>query len=266
MMDPHRRQAADVGGVHLARAAGPRAGVDGGRDHRPRAGGHRPAQLASTRGRGFAASSLGKIKMVSQVTAILLLILGQNGAQPFLWLGQVALWVVRRDGARLGARLLPGVHHGRRPRPADVERRLRTPKRGGAAVAAGVGSASANGFAASAVGGLADGVCCAVGGRCAGVGGGDGVELGRAPGRQASRRAVRAARRGAAWPSRGYSLVSNSFDEAVVVGQRLGGQASPSPATRRGSSTPRRGPVKPGRPSAAPCSRSIAPGYQRCLK
>ena len=50
--------------------------------------------LASARGAGFGASMLGKIKMVSQVTAILLLILGQNGAQPFLWLGQVALWVV----------------------------------------------------------------------------------------------------------------------------------------------------------------------------
>jgi CDP-diacylglycerol---glycerol-3-phosphate 3-phosphatidyltransferase len=50
--------------------------------------------LASARGVGFGASSLGKIKMVSQVTAILLLILGQNGAQPFLWLGQLSLWIV----------------------------------------------------------------------------------------------------------------------------------------------------------------------------
>jgi CDP-diacylglycerol--glycerol-3-phosphate 3-phosphatidyltransferase len=50
--------------------------------------------FASTRGRGFPASSLGKIKMASQVTAILLLILGQNGAQPFLLLGQIALWIV----------------------------------------------------------------------------------------------------------------------------------------------------------------------------
>ena len=50
--------------------------------------------LASSRGAGFGASSLGKIKMIAQVTAILLLILGQNGAQPFLWLGQLALWVV----------------------------------------------------------------------------------------------------------------------------------------------------------------------------
>jgi CDP-diacylglycerol--glycerol-3-phosphate 3-phosphatidyltransferase len=50
--------------------------------------------LASARGVGFGASALGKIKMASQVTTILLLILGQNGAQPFLWLGQAGLWVV----------------------------------------------------------------------------------------------------------------------------------------------------------------------------
>jgi CDP-diacylglycerol--glycerol-3-phosphate 3-phosphatidyltransferase len=50
--------------------------------------------LASSRGRGFPASSLGKIKMASQVAAILLLILGQSGAEPFYTLGQVALWVV----------------------------------------------------------------------------------------------------------------------------------------------------------------------------
>jgi CDP-diacylglycerol---glycerol-3-phosphate 3-phosphatidyltransferase len=50
--------------------------------------------FASTRGRAFPASPLGKIKMVSQVVAILLLILGQNGTQPFVTLGKVALWVV----------------------------------------------------------------------------------------------------------------------------------------------------------------------------
>ncbi len=50
--------------------------------------------LASARGTGFGASQLGKIKMAAQVTAILLLILGQDGNQPFLLLGQVALWVV----------------------------------------------------------------------------------------------------------------------------------------------------------------------------
>jgi CDP-diacylglycerol--glycerol-3-phosphate 3-phosphatidyltransferase len=50
--------------------------------------------LASVKGSGFGASQLGKVKMVAQVTAILLLILGQDGQQPFLFLGQVALWVV----------------------------------------------------------------------------------------------------------------------------------------------------------------------------
>jgi CDP-diacylglycerol---glycerol-3-phosphate 3-phosphatidyltransferase len=50
--------------------------------------------LASSRGRPFPASPLGKLKMASQVTAILLLILGENGAEPFFTLGQIALWVV----------------------------------------------------------------------------------------------------------------------------------------------------------------------------
>ena len=67
--------------------------------------------FASRAGVAIPASPLGKIKMVSQVVAILLLILGQNGAQPFLVLGQVALWVVVVHGAGLGARLLPGLRH-----------------------------------------------------------------------------------------------------------------------------------------------------------
>jgi CDP-diacylglycerol---glycerol-3-phosphate 3-phosphatidyltransferase len=50
--------------------------------------------LASSRGKSFPASPLGKLKMVSQVVAILLLLLGQNGAEPFLRLGQIALWIV----------------------------------------------------------------------------------------------------------------------------------------------------------------------------
>jgi CDP-diacylglycerol--glycerol-3-phosphate 3-phosphatidyltransferase len=50
--------------------------------------------VASSRGRGFPASPLGKIKMAAQVIAILLLILGENGTEPFLILGQIALWVV----------------------------------------------------------------------------------------------------------------------------------------------------------------------------
>ena len=90
-----RRQAADVGGVHLAGAARPGAGVDGGAHHRPRVRGHRRCAASRTRaGITIPASPLGKIKMASQVTAILLLILGWG---PLPWLaplGHVALWVV----------------------------------------------------------------------------------------------------------------------------------------------------------------------------
>jgi len=50
--------------------------------------------LASSRGRPFPASPLGKIKMASQVTAILLLILGHGRIEPFATLGTIALWVV----------------------------------------------------------------------------------------------------------------------------------------------------------------------------
>ena len=50
--------------------------------------------LASARGAAFGASRLGKIKMASQVTAIMLLILGQDGQRELLLLGQAALWVV----------------------------------------------------------------------------------------------------------------------------------------------------------------------------
>lgn len=50
--------------------------------------------LASARGAGFGASKLGKVKMAAQVTAIMLLILAQDGQRELLLLGQVALWVV----------------------------------------------------------------------------------------------------------------------------------------------------------------------------
>ena len=50
--------------------------------------------LASARGAGFGASKLGKVKMAAQVTAIMLLILGQDGQRELLQLGQIALWVV----------------------------------------------------------------------------------------------------------------------------------------------------------------------------
>jgi CDP-diacylglycerol--glycerol-3-phosphate 3-phosphatidyltransferase len=49
--------------------------------------------VAYARGVVIAASPLGKFKMISQVVAILLLILGPYHQQPFFVLGRIALWV-----------------------------------------------------------------------------------------------------------------------------------------------------------------------------
>ncbi len=49
--------------------------------------------VAYSRGVVIAASPLGKFKMVSQVIAILLLILGSDHLQQFFILGKIALWV-----------------------------------------------------------------------------------------------------------------------------------------------------------------------------
>ena len=50
--------------------------------------------LASSKGRGFPASSLGKVKMVAQVLAVLLLLIGHKGSDVLFMLGHVAMWVV----------------------------------------------------------------------------------------------------------------------------------------------------------------------------
>ena len=50
--------------------------------------------LAYSRGVTIPASPLGKVKMMSQVIAILLLILGREHLRQFFVLGQMALWVV----------------------------------------------------------------------------------------------------------------------------------------------------------------------------
>jgi CDP-diacylglycerol--glycerol-3-phosphate 3-phosphatidyltransferase len=50
--------------------------------------------LAYARGVSIPASRLGKLKMISQVVAILALILGRDHLHQFFVLGQVALWVV----------------------------------------------------------------------------------------------------------------------------------------------------------------------------
>ena len=72
--------------------------------------------IAHARGLSMPASPLGKLKMASQVVAILALILGQDHLQGFFVIGQVALWVVvltalvsavdyfRRFGALLSSR------------------------------------------------------------------------------------------------------------------------------------------------------------------
>jgi CDP-diacylglycerol--glycerol-3-phosphate 3-phosphatidyltransferase len=72
--------------------------------------------LASARGAGFGASRLGKVKMAAQVTAIMLLILAQDGQRELLLLGQIALWVV------LIAALASAVDYYRayQATPADV--------------------------------------------------------------------------------------------------------------------------------------------------
>ena len=49
--------------------------------------------VAHARGHALPASPLGKIKMVAQVVAILILILGRGHMQEFFVVGQVALWV-----------------------------------------------------------------------------------------------------------------------------------------------------------------------------
>ena len=50
--------------------------------------------VAFSRGVTISASPLGKVKMMSQVIAILLLILGREYLQQFFILGQIALWIV----------------------------------------------------------------------------------------------------------------------------------------------------------------------------
>ena len=49
--------------------------------------------IAHAKGQAMPASPLGKVKLVAQVAAILILILGQGHLQQFFVLGQVALWI-----------------------------------------------------------------------------------------------------------------------------------------------------------------------------
>jgi len=90
--------------------------------------------IAFARGVVIPASPLGKVKMVSQVVAILALILGRGQLGDFLVIGQIALWVVvitavisaadyyRRFNAVLNPRPAPATTDSAR---ADDERRSR---------------------------------------------------------------------------------------------------------------------------------------------
>jgi CDP-diacylglycerol--glycerol-3-phosphate 3-phosphatidyltransferase len=49
--------------------------------------------MAHARGQALPASPLGKIKLIAQVSAILILILGKGHMQGFFVLGQIALWI-----------------------------------------------------------------------------------------------------------------------------------------------------------------------------
>ena len=77
--------------------------------------------LAYTRGVTIPASNLGKIKMVSQVVAILLLILGRDHVAGLVDVGHVALWVA------VGTAVVSGTDYYRRynqvlnPRTGDAD-------------------------------------------------------------------------------------------------------------------------------------------------
>jgi CDP-diacylglycerol--glycerol-3-phosphate 3-phosphatidyltransferase len=64
--------------------------------------------IAHTRGVVIAASRLGKLKMVTEVVAILLLILGDQHLPPFVFLGRIALWIAA------AAAVVSGVDYYRR--------------------------------------------------------------------------------------------------------------------------------------------------------
>ena len=68
--------------------------------------------IVHARGQALPASPLGKIKLVAQVVAILVLILGQGHMREFYVLGQIALWV-----ATIAA-LVSGIDYYRRFPPA----------------------------------------------------------------------------------------------------------------------------------------------------
>jgi CDP-diacylglycerol--glycerol-3-phosphate 3-phosphatidyltransferase len=72
--------------------------------------------IVHARGQALPASPLGKVKLVAQVVAILVLILGQGHMRGFFVVGQIALWV-----ATIAA-LVSAVDYFRRFPPANASR------------------------------------------------------------------------------------------------------------------------------------------------
>jgi len=95
--------------------------------------------VAHARGHALPASPLGKVKMVAQVAAILILILGRGHMRGFFVLGQVALWVAtiaaivsaidysRRINVILGTRVpvAPAPEASERAAHVDADARAR---------------------------------------------------------------------------------------------------------------------------------------------
>ena len=76
--------------------------------------------LAYARGVAMPASPLGKLKMVSQVVAILALILAHGQMWPFYFIGQAALWVVVVTALVSGADYFRRFNTILSPRVADI--------------------------------------------------------------------------------------------------------------------------------------------------
>jgi CDP-diacylglycerol--glycerol-3-phosphate 3-phosphatidyltransferase len=76
--------------------------------------------LAYARGVPMPASPLGKIKMVSQVVAILALILAHGRMWPFYFIGQAALWIVVTTALISGADYFRRFNDILSPRVADI--------------------------------------------------------------------------------------------------------------------------------------------------
>jgi CDP-diacylglycerol--glycerol-3-phosphate 3-phosphatidyltransferase len=89
--------------------------------------------IAHAKGHALPASPLGKIKLVAQVAAILILILGKGHMQGFFVLGQIALWIAtvaalvsavdysRKFNAIIAGRPLPAAEEID-AEPADADR------------------------------------------------------------------------------------------------------------------------------------------------